>query len=90
MATLGTILSVVGGLGMLIFGIQILILAFKTSVGWGLASLFIPLVVFVYVAKNWDACKTPFLRWLGCLAISAVGFGVTMYGAVASATAPQP
>ncbi|MEZ5313167.1 MAG: hypothetical protein R2862_05665 [Thermoanaerobaculia bacterium] len=37
MGTLGTILSVVGGIGSLIFGIQLLILAFKKSVGWGLA-----------------------------------------------------
>lgn len=89
MAMVGTILSVVGCIGMAIFGIQILILAFKTSIGWGLASLFIPLVIFVYIAKNWEACKTPFMRWLLCLAVSAVGFGISMYGAFSSATAPQ-
>lgn len=33
MGMLGTLLSVVGGIGSLIFGIQILIHAFKRSVG---------------------------------------------------------
>jgi hypothetical protein len=87
MGTLGTILSIVGGLGMLVFGIQILILAFKTSVGWGLASLFIPFVIFVYVAKNWPACKTPFMRWLACLPVWAIGAALSVWGACSAAGA---
>ncbi len=70
MATLGMILSVVGGIGALIFTIQILILAFKTSLAWGLCSLLIPFVILVYIAKNWAACKTPFLRWLVCAVVA--------------------
>ena len=80
MAMMGTILTVVGGIGMFVFMIQILILAFKTSTGWGLASLFIPLAIFFYIAKNWPACKTPFMRWLICLVVAAVGGGLTVAG----------
>ena len=87
MATLGMILQVVGGIGMLVFMIQILIHAFKTSIGWGLASLLIPFVIFVYVAKNWAACKTPFLRWLICLVVMAVGMGLGFYGLMSGAMA---
>ena len=31
-----------------------------------------PYVIFFYVAKNWEATKTPFLRYLGCAVIVAV------------------
>ncbi|MEO8503869.1 MAG: hypothetical protein ABI609_08245 [Acidobacteriota bacterium] len=85
MAMLGTILTVVGGIGMLIFAVQMLIMAFKTSIGWGLASLFIPFVLFVYAFKNWGACKTPFMRWLGSFVVWAVGFGITMFGVASTA-----
>ena len=80
MGTLGMILSVVGGIGALIFTIQILIMAFKTSLGWGLCSLLIPFVILVYIAKNWAACKTPFLRWLISVVVCAIGGGLKFYG----------
>ncbi|MBP9144455.1 MAG: hypothetical protein KBF21_12450 [Thermoanaerobaculia bacterium] len=87
MATLGMILSVVGGIGALIFTIQILILAFKTSLAWGLCSLLIPFVILVYIAKNWPACKTPFLRWLVCAVVAVIGSSLSMYGAFSGAMA---
>ncbi len=85
MGTLGTILTVVASIGMLIFGIQILIHAFKTSIGWGLASLLIPFVIFVYVAKNWEGTKTPFLRWLACLPVMVIGWALSFWGAFSAA-----
>lgn len=87
MGTLGTILSVIGYIGMLIFTIQILIMAFKTSLGWGLASLLLPFAILVYVAKNWPACKTPFLRSLACLVVAIIGSGLSIYGAMSGAMA---
>ena len=81
MGMIGMLLMVVGGLGMLVFNIQILIIAFKTSVGWGLASLLIPLVIFVFVIKNWEPCKTPFLRSLAAFAVYIVGMVVSFMGA---------
>lgn len=85
MGTLGMVLAAVGGIGALVFSIQILILAFKKSVGWGLASLFIPFVIFVFVAQNWPACKTPFLRWLACFAVLMVGYALIFTGAIGDA-----
>ena len=92
MGTLGMIISVVGGIGALIFAIQILILAFKTSLGWGLASLLLPFAIFVYIAKNWVACKTPFMRWLMCFVVACIGSALSFYGAIsgAMATGAQP
>ena len=85
MGTLGMILSIVGYIGMLIFTVQILILAFKTSLGWGLASLLLPFAILVYIAKNWPACKTPFLRWVMCFVVACIGSALSFYGAVSGA-----
>ena len=51
---LGMILGVVGG-------IWLLVVTFKTSVWWGLGSLFIPFVSLIFVIMNWQATKKPFL-----------------------------
>jgi len=80
MGTLGMILMVVGGIGMLVFGIQLLIIAFKKSIGWGLASLIIPFVLFIFVAMNWEQCKTPFLRWLAAFVVYGVGLALSFAG----------
>jgi F0F1-type ATP synthase assembly protein I len=85
MAMIGTVLSGLASLAMLVFGIQILIAAFKTSAGWGLASLLLPFAVFVFVAKHWEQTRTPFLRSLIAFAIVLVGTGLSVYGAISSA-----
>ena len=85
MAMLGTALSALAGIAMLVFGIQILITAFKTSIGWGLASLLLPFAVLVFVAKNWEATKTPFLRSLIAFAVALVGGGISVFGAMSGA-----
>jgi len=82
---LGMALSVLGSIAMLIFGIQILITAFKTSLVWGLCSLLIPFVILVFIAKNWAATKTPFLRWLVAFVVTMVGSALSMYGAMGAA-----
>jgi hypothetical protein len=73
METLGTIIMALGAIGGLVFWIQILIVAFKKHIGWGLGSLFIPLVGLVFVFMNWNETKTPFLRALICCAVQIVG-----------------
>lgn len=88
MATAGMILAALGGLAMLVFMVQILIIAFKTSVGWGLASLLLPFAILVFVIKHWEATKTPFLRWLICIPVYAIGFGLMAYGAVSGMPTP--
>jgi hypothetical protein len=89
MAIFGTVLSVLASLAMLVFGIQILIAAFKTSAGWGLASLLLPFAVFVYVAKHWEQTKTPFLRSAIALVVVMVGVGISVAGAVMTGGAAQ-
>ena len=89
MAMLGTVLSALASLAMLVFGIQILIAAFKTSAGWGLASLLLPFAVFVFVAKHWEQTRTPFLRSLIAFAIVLVGTGISVFGALSGAPTIQ-
>ena len=86
MGMLGMALSVLASLAMLVFGIQILITAFKTSTGWGLISLLVPLGVFVFIAKHWEATKTPFLRSVMAFVVVVIGSGLSMYGAMSSAS----
>ena len=86
MGTLGTVLAVVGGIGSLIFGIQILILAFKKSVGWGIGSLllFVP-IGLIFVFQNWAACKTPFLRWVASFVVAMIGYALMAAGMFSTA-----
>lgn len=86
MATLGVVLSVLGGLAALFFSVQILIAAFKTSVGWGFASLLLPFAVLVYVAKHWAATRTPFLRLVGATVLVMIGSGLGVASAFTGAT----
>jgi hypothetical protein len=81
---LGMVLSVVGSIAALVFSIQILITAFKTSVGWGVASLLIPFAILVFIAKHWEATKTPFLRSLAAMVVAVIGTGLSAYGAVSA------
>jgi len=45
--------------------VWLLVVAFKTHVGWGLAVLFLPLAPIVFAIKHWQASKRPFLLNLG-------------------------
>ncbi|MDZ4287771.1 MAG: hypothetical protein U0984_07425 [Prosthecobacter sp.] len=73
MATLGIILSVIGLIIALVFGIQLLILAFKTSIWWGLGYIFVPFVSLIFVIVHWNVAKTPFLRFLLCIPFLVLG-----------------
>lgn len=75
MEALGGILGLVGSLAMAAGGIWLLVVTFKKSIGWGLASLFLGLPAFIFVAMNWAISKKPFLTWLGgfvCVVLGAV------------------
>jgi len=73
MVSLGLVLLVVGGFAVVVFQIQLMILAFKTSTAWGWVYLVVPVGSIVYVARHWGACKKPFLRLLGAIGIVAAG-----------------
>ncbi len=61
MGILGMILTLLGVGVSLVFGIILLIQAFKESIIWGLVYLFVPFGAFVYIFKYWDNAKKPFL-----------------------------
>lgn len=73
MAIVGMIFYVIGAIIALVFGVILLIKAFKESVLWGLAYLFIPFASLVFVVKYWDECKDPFLKLLICIPFYIVG-----------------
>ena len=74
---MGLILLCIGGLTMLAGFIWIVVNAFKTSVLWGLGSLFVPLVAQIFAIMNWATNKTPFLIWAGGLVLYVIG--IVMY-----------
>lgn len=81
MAAIGGLLILAAVIVSLIYGIQILIIAFQTSVLWGLGSLFIGLVGLVFVATHWEETKTPFLRSLLAIPLAIAGLALMAMGA---------
>jgi hypothetical protein len=78
MEILGMILVIVGALIAIVFGIQLLIVAFQTSVLWGLGYLFVPFVALIFVIVHWDVARKPFLR--GLIAIPFYALGILLVG----------
>jgi len=66
-------LLIIGGLAALIGGLWIVVNAFRTGILWGLGSLLIPLVVYIYAFMNWGENKTPFLVHLVGVILYLVG-----------------
>ena len=60
-----------------IAGIVILVRAFKVSVGWGLAVMFLPFAGLFFVIKNWEDTKTPFLAGIGGGVLMVLGVFAT-------------
>jgi len=73
MMVLGVFLAVVGGLASFAAGIWLVVLAFRESVLWGLATLLIPFAGLVFVIKFWDEAKRPFLISLASGAVYGLG-----------------
>ncbi|MCI5165443.1 MAG: hypothetical protein D3903_04975 [Candidatus Electrothrix sp. GM3_4] len=73
MQTLGMISLLIGTVIALIYGIKILILAFKTSILWGLGYIFVPFVSLVFIFMHWDETKSPFLRSLMAIPFFIIG-----------------
>lgn len=69
-------LLIIGVIISIVFGLQLLFVAFRTSVLWGLGYLFVPFVSLIFVIVHWDDAKKPFLR--GLLAIPFILLGVML------------
>ena len=66
-----------GGLGLMVLThIWLLIRIFEQSIGWGFASLFLPVAGYIAVGKFWDKTKRSFVGQLVCLGIFFVGLGI--------------
>lgn len=73
MEIVSIVLVILGALICLVFGIQLLIIAFRTSVLWGLGYLLVPFVSLIFVILHWDEAKSPFLRKLLGAGLMVVG-----------------
>jgi hypothetical protein len=86
MGAIGLVLSVIGGIAVLVFGVILLVKAFQTSVLWGLGYIFVPFVSLIFVILHWQETKKPFLYLLAGSAIMVVGL---VLGMPAGEMAPQ-
>ena len=73
LAGVGTGLYFAGSLGAFIAGVSLLVEAFKTGIGWGLAYLFIPLAALVYIALYWERAKYLFVINVGAVLVGLAG-----------------
>ena len=71
-------LIIILGFGIFLFGgLLFLIAAFRESIWWGLACLFLPIVSFFFLIVHWPEAKKPFFLQL-------IGFAVMVVGAIIS------
>ena len=74
MDLLAVALIVVGLLMLIVGGFWFLIAAFRESVLWGLACLFVPIVQLFFLIVHWPEAKRPFFFQLLALVLIIVGF----------------
>ena len=72
----GSVLGLVGVLLLFVTHIWLLIRIFEQSVGWGVASLFLPFVGLIAVAQFWEKTKRSFVGQIVCVGILFVGIGI--------------
>ena len=74
--SIAVLVGLVGAGLMLLTQIWLLVRIFEQSIGWGFASLFLPVVGCIAVGKFWEKTKRSFVGQLVCLGIVFVGFGI--------------
>ena len=73
MDLIAILLIVVGVVIFAVGGIWFLVAAFRESVLWGLACLFIPIVQFFFLIVHWPEAKRPFFLQLLAFVMIIVG-----------------
>ena len=73
MAAIAGILVLIGLIVSLVGFIWVVVVAFKTSVLWGIGSLIIPFVALIFAIMHWNIAKKPFFIWLGGLVLMIIG-----------------
>jgi len=69
----GYVLVGVGLLLNFVFGVWIVVQAFRVSVGWGLAVMFLPFAGLFFVVNHWQETKTPFLGGIASGVLMVLG-----------------
>ncbi|MDQ6802016.1 MAG: hypothetical protein M3041_14410 [Acidobacteriota bacterium] len=80
---MGPALFIIGLIVNLIGWGIVVVMAFRESLGWGLAVIFIPFAYIVFVVQHWQETKKAFLT-------GVVGTLVIMAGVMANPSRPQP
>jgi FtsH-binding integral membrane protein len=70
---MGELIIIFGIIVFIIGGFAFLIAAFRESLWWGLACLFIPIVSFFFLIVHWRDAKKSFFIQLAGFAIMVVG-----------------
>jgi hypothetical protein len=73
MLALALILLAIAGLLALTSSIWLIVNAFRTSVGWGLAVMFLPFGQLIFTIKNWEMAQKPFY----CLLLALLFWGAS-------------
>ena len=76
------LLLCLGALCVVIGAILLIVAAFRESVGWGLAVIFIPFASLVFLFKHWDAAKVAFLFQAGGIALVGVLFSMGLLSGI--------
>jgi hypothetical protein len=92
MMALTALLLAIGGLIGLVAWVWLVVLAFRTSIGWGLLILLlgwtvIPIIIFA--VHHWDEARRPLVLcgigvvvWLAAAGLAALGFGIELESVV--------
>ena len=70
---MGALLTYLGLAVFVIGGIGTLIVAFKTSILWGLGCLLVAPVSLIFLILHWDVARNPLFLQLAGIAIMLVG-----------------
>jgi hypothetical protein len=73
MATLGTVLLVLGLAVCTVGGIQILIIAYSKHILWCIGCFLFPVITMLFSILHWSEAKKPFLLYLGGMILTVLG-----------------
>jgi len=76
-ATMFAVIFMFGGMALLLLThLWLLARIFQESIGWGLGTLFIPLVGLFAIAKFWEKTRRSFIGQVICMGIILVGYQI--------------
>ncbi len=74
------LLYIIGGIMSLVGWIMMIVFGFQKNAGWGVGTIFFPIVGVVNGLMNWEQCKKQMIVWFVGIAltiIAVVGFAAT-------------